>query len=102
MQASISTHIAKRYLFHQKALSPDALFSNQHSDAGAYQQGTWGINLPLYYNAVGNHPDRLNNMYFAFLFVLRAVVRAGDCLTNYPYSTGNSTEDAQVSQLIRK
>ena len=96
MQASISTHIAKRYHYKDSAAASGDLFSAPSSE------GKWGVNLPLYYNAVGNHPDRLNNMYFAFLFVLRAVVRAGDCLANYPYSTGNSAEDAMVSQIIQK
>ena len=96
MKASISTHIAKKYLF-KTALTHENVF-----DASGYTQGEWGVNMPLYYSAVGNHPDRLNNMYFAFLFLLRAVVRAGDCLTNYPYHTGNATEDLIVSQLIKK
>ena len=53
LQSSISTHIAKEYFEH-----------SEH----------WGHNIPLYVRAVGSHRDRLDNLYFAFLFTLRAVV----------------------------
>jgi len=66
LQASIATHIARNYL---------------HSD------GQWGTNHALYWRAVGNYPDRLNNMYFSFLFLLRAVVRAQETLRTYEYNT---------------
>lgn len=81
MQASISTHIARQYL---------------HSD------GKWGINLPLYWNAVGNHPDRVDNLYLAFLFLLRATMKAKNVLLNYPYDTGNKTDDSYVRELVNK
>lgn len=81
LQASISTHIGKMYL---------------HPD------GQWGPNLPLYWNAVGNHPDRLNNMYLAFLFLLRATMKAKHLLMAYPYDTGNATDDKRTRELITK
>jgi hypothetical protein len=81
MQASISTHIARNYL---------------HPD------GQWGANHPLYWRAVGDHPDRLNNLYFSFLFLLRAVVRAQDSIRHYPYHTGHEAEDAAVKELLER
>jgi hypothetical protein len=81
LQASISTHIAKFYYF------PD---------------GHWGSNIPLFIKAVGSHSDRLNNLYFAYLFLLRAVVKAGDALVEYPYSTGNHTDDVIVRRLMKE
>lgn len=80
LQASISTHIARQYL---------------HSDTGR-----WGINLPLYWNAVGNHPERVDNLYLAFLFLLRATMKAKHVLLHYPYETGNKTDDALVKELM--
>ena len=79
LQASISTHVAKQYY---------------------YPDGHWGYNIPLFFKAVGSHPDRLNNLYFTFLFVLRSVVKAGEFLSAYPYHTGNSTDDKLVQDLI--
>ena len=81
LQASISTHIAKEYY---------------------YPDGKWGTNLPLFVKAVGSHPDRMSNLYFTFLFVLRAVVKAGDTLTDYPYHTGKKEDDEMVRTLIRR
>jgi hypothetical protein len=81
LQASISTHIARNYRL------PD---------------GTWGTNHPLYWRAVGDYPDRLNNMYFTFLFLLRAVVRAQETIRTYPYNTGHEEEDRAVKELLEK
>jgi hypothetical protein len=41
-------------------------------------------------------------MYFSFLFLLRAVVKAGPLLYSYPYETGNDRDDRRVRELIRK
>mmetsp|Transcript_29603 Transcript_29603/g.66422 ORF Transcript_29603/g.66422 Transcript_29603/m.66422 type:complete len:508 (-) Transcript_29603:90-1613(-) len=79
LQSSISTHISKEYL---------------HGD------GTWGHNYPLFWRAVGDHPDRLNNLYFGFLFLLRSVVKAQDAILSYPYHTGNATDDQAVKKLM--
>jgi hypothetical protein len=81
LQASISTHIAKEYY---------------------YPDGRWDNNIPLYVKAVGSHPDRISNLYFTFLFVLRAVVKAGSTLTDFPFHTGNQEDDQIVRSLIQK
>jgi hypothetical protein len=81
LQASISTHIAKEYY---------------------YPDGRWDNNIPLFVRAVGSHPDRISNLYFTFLFVLRAVVKAGSTLTDFPFHTGNQEDDQLVRSLIKK
>ena len=81
LQSSISTHIAKQYY---------------------YPDGKWDYNVPFFFKAVGSHPDRLNNLYFTFLFVLRSVVKAGDFLKSYPYQSGNATDDKLVHDLISR
>lgn len=35
----------------------------------------WGQNLELLYDRVLRYPDRVKNLYFTFLFVLRAVTK---------------------------
>ncbi|RRT65288.1 hypothetical protein B296_00018881 [Ensete ventricosum] len=35
----------------------------------------WGQNLELLYDRVWKHPDRVRNLYFVYLFVLRAVTK---------------------------
>lgn len=86
LQASISTHIAKEYFF-------GTVFDVDSPNR-------WGVNLPLFIRAVGSHPERLNNLYFAFLFVLRAVAKAEYLLSSYPYLTGDQAEDTRVSNLV--
>jgi hypothetical protein len=83
MQASISTLLAREYYFPDK---------------------TWGENVPLFMRAVGSHPDRLSNLYFVFLFTLRAVVKAGDFLTTtyQQYETGNPADDEAVRTLMKQ
>eukprot|EP00639_Heterosigma_akashiwo_P035899 CAMPEP_0194725490 /NCGR_PEP_ID=MMETSP0296-20130528/27094_1 /TAXON_ID=39354 /ORGANISM="Heterosigma akashiwo, Strain CCMP2393" /LENGTH=335 /DNA_ID=CAMNT_0039629999 /DNA_START=64 /DNA_END=1068 /DNA_ORIENTATION=- len=80
LQGSITTQIAIRYKF------PD---------------GSWGYNPTLYLKGVGAHTDRLDNMYFAYLFLLRAVARAAPQLARRSYETGDPAEDARVAALVR-
>ena len=82
LQASISTHIAKEYFFEEKK--------------------QWGTNIQLYVRAVGSHEERVNNLYFTFLFVLRAAIKAGDVFARYPYDTGNAEQETQVRALISR
>jgi len=78
LQASISVHIAKEYY---------------------YPEGRWGPNYPLFHRAVGDHRDRVNNLFFAFLFVLRAVVKSKESLLKYDYGIG---EQATIKRLIEE
>jgi ERO1-like protein alpha len=51
---------------------------------------------------VGIHRERLNNLYFAFLFVVRAVSRAAPYLSAYSYETGDAAQDKHVADLMKK
>lgn len=81
LQSSISTHIAKSFYY------PPPV-------------DRWGTNLPLFIRAVGAHHDRINNMYFTFLFALRAAQRAKDILLAFPIDSGNATDDALAKDLL--
>jgi len=83
MHSSISAHIAKEYLL----------------DEG---KNLWGPNPTLLYERVLKHPDRVRNLYFTFLFVLRAVTKAGDYLSQAEYSTMNSLEDQNTLALVNQ
>ena len=52
-------------------------------------------------NRVGAHEDRLQNLYFAYLFVLRAVTRAGPELENC-FDTGDTVDDENSHSMIRR
>ncbi|CAN0311437.1 unnamed protein product, partial [Hapterophycus canaliculatus] len=64
LHSSIMTQIANDYRF----------------DGEFFFYGTWGPNTQMFVNAVGMHPDRLTNMYFAYVFVLRAIGKASPFL----------------------
>jgi ERO1-like protein alpha len=59
-------------------------------------------NLPLYQERVGAHRDRVENLYFTYMLVLRAVTIAGPALTRpelFPRS-GDVAEDTQARELL--
>ncbi|KAL5974990.1 Endoplasmic reticulum oxidoreductin-1 [Asimina triloba] len=62
----------------------------------------WGQNLELLYDRVLRYPDRVSNLYFTFLFVLRAVTKAADYLEQAEYDTGNHLEDLKTQSLMRQ
>lgn len=47
-----------------------------------------------------SNSDRVQNLYFAYLFVLRAVMKAAPVLTTFQYDTGLAAEDAHTQQLV--
>nr|CCA25078.1 endoplasmic oxidoreductin putative [Albugo laibachii Nc14] len=80
LQASINTHIALKYKYGE----------------------SWGRNPSLYVERVGKHPERLHNLYFVHLFVMRALGRYRDELLQYDFSTGDEKEDNRVVEILRR
>jgi hypothetical protein len=72
---------------------------------------TWGPNAEMFYKKFspdytwGEGPHRLRNLYFSFLFVLRAIDKAAPYFERYQFFTGNTAEDAhvkaQVARIVR-
>lgn len=85
MHTSISAHIANEYLLDQ-------------------EKEIWGQNLPEFIARLGNPAvkERIENMYFTYLFVLRAVMKAGPMLASVDYRTGCSQDDLQTQQLMQQ
>ncbi|XP_047334202.1 endoplasmic reticulum oxidoreductin-1-like [Impatiens glandulifera] len=83
LHTSISIHIAADYLLDEA--------TNQ-----------WGNNLQLMYDRVLRYPDRVRNLYFTHLFVLRAVTKAKEYLEQAEYDTSNHAEDLKAQSLLRQ
>lgn len=83
LHSSISVHIASDYLLDEAT-------------------NLWGQNLTLLYDRVLRYPDRVQNLYFTFLFVLRAVTKAEDYLGEAEYETGNVIEDLKTKSLVKQ
>ncbi|KAG0369848.1 hypothetical protein BGZ54_008676 [Gamsiella multidivaricata] len=58
--------------------------------------GVWGPNLECFVSRVGAHPDRLENIYFDYAILVRAVTKLSGYLKDYQFCTGNPEEDTKV------
>ncbi|KAG5518919.1 hypothetical protein PMAC_002450 [Pneumocystis sp. 'macacae'] len=86
MHASISTHLCKEYL-------------NKVT-------GLWEPNLQCFMERVGNHSDRIENIYFNYVLILRALAKLHKYLRNYTFCEGDIKSNAitkhKVNGLIQK
>ncbi|KAI1311302.1 hypothetical protein EDD11_003515 [Mortierella claussenii] len=80
LHASISIHICDEHF-------------NQTS-------GVWGPNLECFVSRVGAHPDRLENIFFDYAILVRAVTKLSGYLKDYEFCTGHPDEDAQVKSMV--
>lgn len=80
LHASISLHICHDYL--------------------DQQTGEWSPNLDCFISRLGAHPERLSNVYFNAVLLLRAVARAAPYLEKYDIATAPVTRsiDAAVQR----
>ncbi|KAF6169134.1 hypothetical protein GIB67_038631 [Kingdonia uniflora] len=83
LHSSISIHIAADYLLDEST-------------------NMWGQNVEMMYDRVLRYPDRVKNLYFTFLFVLRAATKAANYLEQAEYNTGNPTEDLKTQSLMKQ
>lgn len=81
LQSSISTHLALDYYDKDK--------------------DRWCPNTQLFVEKVGMHPDRIHNLYFTYLFVMRAISKAGRELLEYDFSTGNPEDDERARSAVK-
>jgi ERO1-like protein alpha len=83
LHTSINTHVSTNYEFDN--------LTNE-----------WKSNKILFNKLVRNFPDRIKNLYFSYLFILRALNKAKPFLEQYHYDTGNPEEDQEVQKLIKE
>lgn len=66
--------------------------------------GEWAPNLECFITRIAEHPERLQNVYFDYVLLLRALSRLSDSSENFSLRSGDSIEDpsavAQLDQLI--
>ncbi|KAG8745215.1 hypothetical protein FRC10_008527 [Ceratobasidium sp. 414] len=80
LHASISTHICAENL-------------NQ-------QTGEWSPDLQCYIDRVASHPERLQNIYFNTVLLLRALRKVGPYLAAYDICSGNHEEEQRTRFLL--
>jgi ERO1-like protein alpha len=82
IHASINVHIARRYLF------------------GRHR---WSHNTRIYKDRIRAYPERIENLHFVYALVLRSMNKMAPMLAfRADYLTGNTTEDARTSSLLRQ
>jgi len=51
---------------------------------------------------VGNHPERIKNLYFYYAVLVRAVSVASNIIKHYNYTTGDHNSDKNTINLINQ
>ncbi|KAJ2797929.1 endoplasmic oxidoreductin-1 [Coemansia helicoidea] len=82
LHASVSTHICAEYF-------------NATTDR-------WEPNLGCFISRIGAFPDRLQNMYFNFVLLTRAIQKMAPYIAAYDYTTGGAGDDLAVKRLVPK
>ena len=80
LHASISIHICAEYL--------------------DQETGEWRPNLACFITRIAEHPERLQNVYFNYVMMLRALTKAAPYLRDFDYTTGDKAVDAQTRSLV--
>lgn len=76
LHASISTHIADQ--FYNKIT------------------GFWDKNQEMFFDRVGNYPERIQNMFLVYVFLLKAVTRNLNYLSTVNYSCSSNAQDENI------
>ncbi|EMR11408.1 hypothetical protein PNEG_00431 [Pneumocystis murina B123] len=82
MHASISTHLCKEYL-------------NKTT-------GLWEPNFQCFMERVGNYFDRIENIYFNYLLILRALAKLDKYLQNYTFCEGDVESNMMTKYKLNK
>jgi hypothetical protein len=80
LHASISIHICAEYL--------------------DQETGEWRPNLACFITRIAEHPERLQNVYFNYVMMLRALTKAAPYLRDFDYDTGDKAVDAETRSLV--
>ncbi|KAJ3219603.1 hypothetical protein HDU67_000091 [Dinochytrium kinnereticum] len=80
LHSSISTHICDKHL-------------NRKT-------GEWYPDLGCFLSRVGRFPDRIENLYFTYVVLLRAIAKLAPYLQSYKWCTGNMSDKMKIESLI--
>jgi len=92
LQASIACHVSER--FH--------ILSRPSMSGQGPDKWEFGANVELFSRTVGRHRERLNNMFFVWLFLLRAVEEAQPLLleNGFTFETGDKGENWATREAV--
>ncbi|CAG8490353.1 6447_t:CDS:10 [Acaulospora colombiana] len=61
-----------------------------------------GPNLDCFISRFGSHPERIQNVYFDYVVLMRAISKMSEYLRGYEFCTGDKVQDAQVKKMVSK
>jgi ERO1-like protein alpha len=108
LHSCISAHTAANFPIGELKFFPDALTVEG-------TRGAWGVersldpasaldgpSFEIFEQKLGRFPDRVDNLYFALVVMLRAVNKASDLLLNFNYDSGHPEEDTRAREGIER
>jgi flavocytochrome c len=69
---------------------------------GTRLKGAWAPNVERYMESLGNHPERVKNLHFSFVVMLRAIKKAAPFLHQYQFPEYDGSETNKTRNLIRR
>jgi len=78
-----------------RTLTTALVFSNFPNE-----NGVWGPSLKFYTKLLHGKDEFINNLYFGYVFLLRALNKAAPLLKSYPIDSGNPQEDFRAKKLF--
>jgi len=59
-------------------------------------------NWRMYFEKVGDYPDRIKNLHFYYSVLLRAINKASDVIRHYNFTTGDTESDLKAQRLVNQ
>jgi ERO1-like protein alpha len=85
MHASVNIHISENYYPPSKG-----------------KRETWEPNPERFMQHFAAYPERIKNLHFSFVVLLRALRRASPYLYNFPFNVGDEWEDSRTRKLVQR
>ncbi|KAI3634601.1 hypothetical protein MIR68_006982 [Amoeboaphelidium protococcarum] len=94
LHASISTHLCYEYYYHK--------VKHNTEDGGVEEVAQWKPNKACFMDRVGNHEDRLNNLYYLQAILLQALYKMKATLQNYQFCGSDIHEEVRTMAILDK
>lgn len=73
-----------------------------HITAYHSHNGQWVPNVDMFVWRLGLFPERITNVYFTYVLLLRAMAKAEPILREYEFETGNDSEDGVTTEMVHR
>ncbi|KAI3637911.1 hypothetical protein MIR68_004560 [Amoeboaphelidium protococcarum] len=94
LHASISTHLCYEYYYHK--------VKHNTEDGGVEEVAQWKPNKACFMDRVGNHEDRVNNLYYLQAILLQALYKMKATLQNYQFCGSDIHEEVRTMAILDK